>query len=71
MDYELYQREQRTVSNLNQAWDTYYNVFRRISRQLPQLQTLELQQVSPKLLDANNLILVLPGTCKSRPSCYD
>ena len=52
----------KDVSNLNQAWDTYYNVFRRISRQLPQLQTLELQQVSPKLLDANNLILVLPGT---------
>lgn len=52
----------KDISNLNQAWDTYYNVFRRISRQLPQLQALELQQVSPKLLDANNLILALPGT---------
>lgn len=52
----------KDVSNLNQAWDTYYNVFRRISRQLPQLQTLELQHVSPKLLEAHKLELALPGT---------
>lgn len=38
------------VRDLNQAWDLYYHVFRRISRQLPQLTSLELQYVSPKLL---------------------
>ena len=38
------------VRDLNQAWNLYYQVFRRISRQLPQLTSLELQYVSPKLL---------------------
>lgn len=55
-------KKRKDVSNLNQAWDIYYNVFRRISRQLPQLQTLELQHVSPKLLAARNLELAVPGT---------
>lgn len=55
-------RRTRDVTNLNQAWDIYYNVFRRISRQLPQLQSLELQYVSPKLEEAQNLELALPGT---------
>src|SRR5690349_6096505 len=32
----------RDVNDLNQAWDLYYQVFRRISRQLPQLTSLEL-----------------------------
>ena len=36
-------------------------VFRRISKQLPQLTTLEFQYVSPKLLMARNLDLAVPG----------
>ncbi|SSD60463.1 probable Serine/threonine-protein kinase TOR2 [Saccharomycodes ludwigii] len=55
-------KQTKDISNLNQAWDIYYNVFRRISRQLPQLQTLELQHVSPRLLEAHDLELALPGT---------
>ena len=35
---------------LNQAWDLYYTVFRRVNKQLPQLTTLELRYVSPALL---------------------
>ncbi|CCK71085.1 phosphatidylinositol kinase family protein KNAG_0G00270 [Huiozyma naganishii CBS 8797] len=50
------------VSNLNQAWDIYYSIFRKISKLLPQLQTLELQHVSPKLLAAKDFQLVIPGT---------
>ncbi|AAS53791.2 AFR420Wp [Eremothecium gossypii ATCC 10895] len=62
--YEWVMNYKRTqdISNLDQAWDIYYNVFRRISRQLPQLQTLDLQHVSPKLLAANDLELAVPGT---------
>lgn len=52
----------KDINNLNQAWDIYYNVFRRISRKLPQLQTLDLQHVSPKLSAAKNLELAVPGT---------
>ena len=50
------------LTDLNQAWDLYYQVFRRISKQLPQLTTLDLQYVSPKLLNAENLELAVPGT---------
>lgn len=48
--------------DLNQAWDLYYHVFRRISRQLPQLTSLELQYVSPKLLGCKDLELAVPGS---------
>lgn len=53
------------VNDLNQAWDLYYQVFRRISRQLPQVTTLELTYCSPKLLNSKNLDLAVPGTYKS------
>ncbi|KZL74444.1 phosphatidylinositol 3-kinase tor2 [Colletotrichum incanum] len=55
----------RDVNDLNQAWDLYYQVFRRISRQLPQLTTLELPYCSPKLLAAKDLDLAVPGTYRS------
>jgi FKBP12-rapamycin complex-associated protein len=50
------------MGDLNQAWDLYYQVFRKIARQLPSLMTLELQYVSPKLKDACDLELAVPGT---------
>lgn len=56
-----YQRS-NNVKDLTQAWDLYYHVFRRISKQLPQLTSLELQYVSPKLLMAKDLELAVPGT---------
>lgn len=40
----------------------YYNVFRRINKQLPTLTNLELQYVSPYLLNARRLELAVPGT---------
>lgn len=52
-------------NDLHQAWDLYYHVFRRINKQLPQLTTLELQYVSPKLLAAKDLELAVPGTYRS------
>jgi len=55
---------QRTgdVGDLNQAWDVYYQVFKKIQRQLPSLMSLDLQYVSPKLKKAANLDLAVPGT---------
>lgn len=53
------------TSDLNQAWDLYYHVFRRNNKQLPQLTTLELQYCSPKLQLAENLDLCVPGTYKA------
>ncbi|XP_038222262.1 serine/threonine-protein kinase mTOR [Zerene cesonia] len=55
-------KESGQVRDLNQAWDLYYHVFRRISRQLPQLTSLELQYVSPRLLGCRDLELAVPGS---------
>ncbi|KAI6821042.1 TOR1 phosphatidylinositol 3-kinase [Hortaea werneckii] len=53
------------IGDVNQAWDLYYGVFKRIARQLPQLMSLELQYVSPELKNARNLKLAVPGTYQS------
>ncbi|OJD16085.1 hypothetical protein AJ78_03718 [Emergomyces pasteurianus Ep9510] len=58
-------RESGVIGDLNQAWDLYYTVFRKIARQLPQLSTLDLKYVSPKLKDAVDLDLAVPGTYQS------
>eukprot|EP00898_Chlorokybus_atmophyticus_P008681 jgi/Chlat1/8814/Chrsp90S08148 len=52
-------------AELNQAWDLYYHVFKRINKQLPSLTTLELQFVSPHLAAAQNLELAVPGTYRA------
>ncbi|SPQ26658.1 5e2edd65-6acc-4dcf-a7ef-f29e4cb58798 [Thermothielavioides terrestris] len=58
-------RHSQDVNDLNQAWDLYYQVFRRISRQLPQMTSLELTYCSPELLQARDLDLAVPGTYRS------
>ena len=55
----------KDVNDLNQAWDLYYQVFRRITRQLPQVTSLELTYCSPKLLNSKDLDLAVPGTYQS------
>ena len=50
------------VGDLNQAWDLYYKVMRTLRRQLPSLTSLDLQYVSPKLLEAQDLEIAVPGT---------
>jgi FKBP12-rapamycin complex-associated protein len=62
--YEWCKKYQSTgnVKELTQAWELYYHVFRKISKQLPQLTTLELQYVSPKLMGCVDLELAVPGT---------
>lgn len=54
---------------LKEAWDFYYQVFRKISKQLPQLTVLDLEGCSPKLLAAKDLDIPIPGTYRaSSPS---
>ncbi|KAK4762122.1 hypothetical protein SAY87_030006 [Trapa incisa] len=52
-------------AELTQAWDLYYHVFRRIDKQLSSLTTLDLQSVSPELLDCRDLELAIPGTYRA------
>ena len=42
----------RKDSDLHQAWDLYYHVFKQINKQLPSLTVLELQYVAPALVRA-------------------
>ncbi|KAL9367546.1 hypothetical protein Peur_038745 [Populus x canadensis] len=57
----------RTVkeAELTQAWDLYYHVFRRIDKQLQVMKTLDLQSVSPELVECRNLELAVPGTYRA------
>ncbi|KAL6964513.1 non-specific serine,threonine protein kinase [Sarracenia purpurea var. burkii] len=52
-------------AELTQAWDLYYHVFRRIDKQLQTLTTLDLQSVSPELLECRDLELAVPGTYRA------
>eukprot|EP00117_Sycon_ciliatum_P022702 scpid3014/ scgid19501/ Serine/threonine-protein kinase mTOR; FK506-binding protein 12-rapamycin complex-associated protein 1; FKBP12-rapamycin complex-associated protein; Mammalian target of rapamycin; Mechanistic target of rapamycin; Rapamycin and FKBP12 target 1; Rapamycin target protein 1 len=54
-------RRSNNDKDLTQAWDLYYHIFRRISKQLPTLTNLELQSVSPKLMACHDLELSVPG----------
>ncbi|CAA2983774.1 serine threonine- kinase TOR isoform X1 [Olea europaea subsp. europaea] len=62
--YECCMNYRRTGKDaeINQAWDLYYHVFRRIDKQLQTLTTLDLQSVSPELLECRDLELAVPGT---------
>lgn len=48
--------------DIDLAWEKYYHVFKRITRQLPNMLSLELSMVSPKLMASTNLELAIPGT---------
>ncbi|XP_026390069.1 serine/threonine-protein kinase TOR-like [Papaver somniferum] len=65
--YECCMKYKKTGKDaeLTQAWDLYYHVFRRIDKQLPSLTTLDLQSVSPELLDCRDLELAVPGTYRA------
>ncbi|XP_017970870.1 PREDICTED: serine/threonine-protein kinase TOR [Theobroma cacao] len=65
--YECCMKYKRTGKDaeLTQAWDLYYHVFRRIDKQLQSLTTLDLQSVSPELLDCRDLELAVPGTYRA------
>ncbi|XP_010315169.1 serine/threonine-protein kinase TOR isoform X1 [Solanum lycopersicum] len=65
--YECCMKYRRTGKDaeLIQAWDLYYHVFRRIDKQLQTLTTLDLQSVSPELLECRDLELAVPGTYRA------
>ena len=60
-------RQYGDINELNQAWELYYHVFKRITKQLPATNSvqLDLQYVSPKLLALRDLELAAPGTYQS------
>ncbi|WFD00567.1 non-specific serine/threonine protein kinase [Malassezia yamatoensis] len=63
-EYVRRYRQFGEISDLNQAWDLYYHVFKRITKQLPASNSVQLalQYVSPKLLALRDLELAIPGS---------
>ncbi|KAI6651085.1 Serine/threonine-protein kinase mTOR-like [Oopsacas minuta] len=59
------------IKDLTQAWELYFHVFKRISKQLPLLVSLELKSVSHKLNDQRDMVLPVPGTYEpGQPMIY-
>lgn len=52
-------------SDINQAWELYIYVFRKIDKLVRQITDVQLQYVSPRLLEARDLELAVPGTYTS------
>ncbi|CAB3408784.1 unnamed protein product [Caenorhabditis bovis] len=50
------------VKDLNQSWEIYCQVFKRLRDQLSNLTSLDLNYVSPALMKAKDLQLAVPGT---------
>ncbi|XP_013148241.1 PREDICTED: serine/threonine-protein kinase mTOR-like [Papilio polytes] len=58
---ELY-KERSEERYLNEAWDLYYHVFRRLTAQFRSLTSLELQYVSARLHACRDFELAVPGS---------
>jgi FKBP12-rapamycin complex-associated protein len=58
-------KDSKNESDLNQAWELYCSVFRKIDKLVKQITDVQLQHVSPKLLQAKDLDLAVPGTYMS------
>ncbi|KAL2916207.1 phosphatidylinositol kinase-related protein kinase tor1 [Polyrhizophydium stewartii] len=52
-------------ADLDQAWLLYRQIFEDITRALDQIKTIDMQSVSPRLLEAKDLGLAVPGSHKS------
>uniref|UniRef100_A0A6N2L582 Serine/threonine-protein kinase TOR n=1 Tax=Salix viminalis TaxID=40686 RepID=A0A6N2L582_SALVM len=65
--WECCMKYKRTLkeAELTQAWDLYYHVFRRVDKQLQVMTTLDLQSVSPELVECRDLELAVPGTYRA------
>ena len=65
--YEWCKRFQKTknLPDINQAWDIFSTIFRRIAKMMTQMKTFDLEYVSPYLLNAHDLDLAVPGTYKA------
>jgi len=68
--YELYEahdfcrryQQTRCKADIDEAWNLYTQVFRKLNSQLPQLTMLDILDVSPQLYAARNMELAVPGT---------
>jgi FKBP12-rapamycin complex-associated protein len=55
----------KSQQDINQAWDIYLGVFRRISPKMKEVTFYEIINIAPKLIESENLDIAVPGTFKS------
>ncbi|KAI1717889.1 FAT domain-containing protein [Ditylenchus destructor] len=62
--YEHCETYHRTgnIKEMQAAWDLYFQVFKRMTSQLRQMSSLDLSYISPRLCNAKNMELSVPGT---------
>ena len=60
--WTLQYQKTKNQADMNQAWDIYFNAFKRIQSKYQNVQFYELRNVAPKLLASENLQLAVPGT---------
>ena len=48
--------------DIHQAWELYYQVFRKVCKEMQNVKSLDLLRVSPALMQAQDLELAVPGT---------
>ena len=57
----LMYRESGDDIDINQAWDIYLAIFRKLSKRHKEVKFYKLQNVSPKLLDIKQTEISVPG----------
>ena len=60
-DWCLSYLESEDIDDINQAWEIYYSIFRKLQKRLKEIVFYELQNVSPYLLGINNTEISVPG----------
>ena len=61
-------KQNKDKNCLNQAWECYFLVFKKINKQLPLMQQIELEQSSPKLFHLRDSKCAVPGTLTNNSS---
>ncbi|ELP85087.1 FKBP12-rapamycin complex-associated protein, putative [Entamoeba invadens IP1] len=52
--------------DIENAWELYFRIYKRIHKSINSVSVLELQQVSPRLTEARDLDIAVPGTYKAQ-----
>eukprot|EP01129_Flabellula_baltica_P009387 TRINITY_DN3829_c0_g1_i1.p1 TRINITY_DN3829_c0_g1~~TRINITY_DN3829_c0_g1_i1.p1 ORF type:complete len:2225 (-),score=435.29 TRINITY_DN3829_c0_g1_i1:13-6618(-) len=65
-DFTRRYKHSKNISDLKEAWDLYFAIYRRLTKYLKGQKVVELKHCSPILLEhGNNLELAVPGTYKA------
>jgi FKBP12-rapamycin complex-associated protein len=64
-DWCLRYLETKNDCDINQAWDIYFAIFKKLSKRLKEVTFYDLKNVSPHLLSLNSTAISVPGMYKN------